>query len=340
MIPTIKDTFPIRQTAYYGHSTLPTYVSFKFNGEDLTDFNGTFTDTARFDVISNLPRPQYVKITVTHGDGTTETIDPLLVGTNPGVDNKTTTVTDVYRMNAVQASVPNGYYAVKNWTIVADPRPIGLFKTLYSLYSAYMPGWDLTMMDEYFINKCASKVVNRMVYDKLHVIGDQTEITGETVFTANQAVYTYYAPMIWTAFGESWIRTFAALNESYAPLENYDMTEESKPGQVKTTVRKQKIHSTGKSSAYAFNSGTSPVPVSSTEADSETTGADSANTDTETMSGTNELTRHGNIGVTTSQQMLMSEWDVRTKYRFFDMLCKDAASILTSPYYAPYSAEF
>lgn len=36
---------------------------------------------------------------------------------------------------------------------------------------------------------------------------------------------------------------------------------------------------------------------------------------------TRELTRHGNIGVTTSQQMLISEIDLRIKYSFINIFC-------------------
>ena len=52
----------------------------------------------------------------------------------------------------------------------------------------------------------------------------------------------------------------------------------------------------------------------------------------ETESGTRTLTRSGNIGVTTSQQMIESEialW----QWNFFDMIFKDVDTVLTSPKY-------
>lgn len=51
-----------------------------------------------------------------------------------------------------------------------------------------------------------------------------------------------------------------------------------------------------------------------------------------TENKTHQLTRSGNIGVTTSQQMLESEYQLRTKH-FFDMVFEDVDKILTIPYW-------
>ena len=48
---------------------------------------------------------------------------------------------------------------------------------------------------------------------------------------------------------------------------------------------------------------------------------------TTTNTGTESLTRSGNIGVTTSQQMLESEFKVR-QYNFYEMIYKDIDSVL------------
>lgn len=50
--------------------------------------------------------------------------------------------------------------------------------------------------------------------------------------------------------------------------------------------------------------------------------------DVETETGTRGLTRHGNIGVTTSQQMLESEIELRNKNNFYKMVLNDVSSIL------------
>ena len=52
------------------------------------------------------------------------------------------------------------------------------------------------------------------------------------------------------------------------------------------------------------------------------------NEETDTETGTRGLTRHGNIGVTTSQQMLQSEIDLRSNYHFINQIMNDVDSIL------------
>lgn len=44
--------------------------------------------------------------------------------------------------------------------------------------------------------------------------------------------------------------------------------------------------------------------------------------------GTETLTRHGNIGVTTNQQMITSEVEMRNKYEFYQLLMQDVDSVI------------
>ena len=59
-----------------------------------------------------------------------------------------------------------------------------------------------------------------------------------------------------------------------------------------------------------------------------------SSTQTRNLAGSNShsLTRSGNIGVTTSQQMLESEYQLRTKH-FFDMVFANVDDVLTIPYW-------
>ena len=59
-----------------------------------------------------------------------------------------------------------------------------------------------------------------------------------------------------------------------------------------------------------------------------TTGTQTGNIETETEDGTRTLTRHGNIGVTTSQQMLQSEIDLRNNFNFINQIMNDVDSEL------------
>jgi hypothetical protein len=120
------------------------------------------------------------------------------------------------------------------------------------------------------------------------------------------------ASIIVSKFGDKWNRLYDAfITQTYNPLDNYSMTETEK------TNSKVKVTSSGKSGTYGFNSDAS-VPTG--ESSTETTSEGNANDNNRT------LTRSGNIGVTTSQQMLQSELDLR-KWNFANMLYDDVDSI-------------
>ena len=134
----------------------------------------------------------------------------------------------------------------------------------------------------------------------------------------------------------------------YNPIENYDRMEswEDKGGgtfqkgkvDTEETFNKGDIttnfgkvtDSTHK--VAAFNS--SDPEVANTDnttdsgSDSQTFGADSSHgsvtngLDESTTKGTHEGRIHGNIGVTTSQQMMQSEIDLTKAYNFLDEVCK------------------
>ena len=158
-------------------------------------------------------------------------------------------------------------------------------------------------------------------------------------------------------------KIWEALQTEYAPLENYSMTEEmtdditehekgatntrtydtahAKTG-TETTTPDTEI--TAEGSVYGYDSST-PTPdnksVTSTSGTNETE-YDTSETDTGTVtdvgSGTDTdtrnytLTRTGNIGVTTSQQMLESEINIRL-YDFYRMIYKEFDKVLTIPIY-------
>lgn len=134
----------------------------------------------------------------------------------------------------------------------------------------------------------------------------------------------------------------------YNPIENYDRMEswEDKGGgtfqkgkvDTEETFNKGDITTTfGKVTdsthkVAAFNS--SDPEVANTDnttdsgSDSQTFGADSSHgsvtngLDESTTKGTHEGRIHGNIGVTTSQQMMQSEIDLTKAYNFLDEVCK------------------
>ena len=133
------------------------------------------------------------------------------------------------------------------------------------------------------------------------------------------------AKIIKMKFLFGWNKLADALFSDYNPIDNYnmvenretDITEETDTTNEETVINK-----------YAgFNSdGMKDVSESATDGSIDTT---------KTTTGgktKNELTRRGNIGVTTSQQMIESEYNLRKK-NLLDLIYRDIDSILFIDYY-------
>ena len=122
-----------------------------------------------------------------------------------------------------------------------------------------------------------------------------------------------------------WNKLAEALFSDYNPIENYNMKENRKTDFEEHTVTDSSETVTNKYSGFNTNE-MKDVSKSETEGDIDTT-----KTDTGT-SANNELTRSGNIGVTTSQQMIESEYNLRKK-NLLDLIYKNIDTILFIDYY-------
>lgn len=98
------------------------------------------------------------------------------------------------------------------------------------------------------------------------------------------------------------------LNLSDESTENNTRTDNLTDGKSETTTRTDDLHDTGTLSRRGTTEGRNEKDIS------------------------RELTRHGNIGVTTSQQMLLSEIEVR-KWNFYNSVFEDIDTILCLPIY-------
>lgn len=121
--------------------------------------------------------------------------------------------------------------------------------------------------------------------------------------------------------------------EDYNPLENYAMKEERKPDLTDTTENEIdfKTHQEVKNSVFGFDS-TTAVDSNRTESDTSGNKLENKSKSTTTKKGSETIERSGNIGVTTSQQMLQSEIDVR-KFDFWAMVFRDLDVILCQQVY-------
>lgn len=216
-------------------------------------------------------------------------------------------------------------------------RTLSIFNAIKSLTSNPFEWLTQAVADEldieYYMNHSGDKSISPL-FEKLLGIQGQTGAT----------VVTQIAKIIVNRFTDKWNKLYSAFVDSnYAPLENYNMEEVETPNIThdSTTKQKTKIETeteddTNEQSVYGFNS-TTKVPSAENVRNGKTIVSGDAN-DNETVSqdketGTRLLTRHGNIGVTTSQQMLQSEITLRSNYNFIHMLYDDVDSVLTLPIY-------
>lgn len=111
-------------------------------------------------------------------------------------------------------------------------------------------------------------------------------------------------------YGEAWNKTIEALVSEYNPIENYDLKEHEEMN--------SSIHNESKLNKFGFNTD-DESPVGDTVTSSDTTGSKDNNY--------KDLTRHGNIGVTTTQQMITSEIELR-KNIILDFIFNDIDKLL------------
>lgn len=120
------------------------------------------------------------------------------------------------------------------------------------------------------------------------------------------------ANIVYRKFGDKWKRIYDAMMMEYNPINNYDMSEEEK-------VNSKIVSSYGTDAkTYGFNS-PEAKPTDKTESSSTTEGSADDNV--------RQLTRSGNIGVTTSAQLLEGELKVRQNI-FIEQVMKDIDSML------------
>ena len=131
----------------------------------------------------------------------------------------------------------------------------------------------------------------------------------------------YLAGIIYNRFASKWKKLYDALNTLYNPLENYSMKEKRTPYLTTKDVLSGSTKSDTESGVFGFNANNSKR--SGTNKGEQIN--ESINTRSET--GHEDLERAGNIGVTTSQQMLESEFEVR-KHDLYNLIYNDIDSIL------------
>lgn len=201
-----------------------------------------------------------------------------------------------------------------------------------------------SLQEDYFVSHSGDKYITKHFYEFANVVLSDNNTTWEELLE-NPRLYAgiiesiceHFTNIIYQRFGLKWVKIYDALTENYNPLHNYDMTETRTPNLTETrtpNITRGENASTTSSTdvengVYGFNSTNSNPSTDSTGSQTDTMNRTSTETGTETKknTGTETLTRSGNIGVTTSQQMLESELELR-KYDFYQMIYNDIDTIL------------
>lgn len=170
------------------------------------------------------------------------------------------------------------------------------------------------------------------------------------------------AEAVLSVYNAAWSYQYKALTADYNPINNYDSVENSTDTHEYTGTQTTEHEATknntdtpditrtsngtndSSGSLYGFNS-TSAVPSDEANGQSQSTDRETGtvtsngkengtNTRTDNLKETitHELTRSGNIGVTTSQQMIESELELRKK-QFYNIMIRDIINFLCLPIY-------
>lgn len=232
----------------------------------------------------------------------------------------------------------------------------GVFTDLQTLDVPWKEENISTSLDILYYSMSGDKTVSSVISKRL---GDDGHLSNANRLAIANALFTL--------FSVKWSKLYETLSFEYDPIENYRMVEEettsSSHANTSTdsgTIDRDATNSRtdsgtidsdgttadtsnkvyGFNSSDAVNSDDSITTVDSTETHDltfgetvdETVTHDLTFTDETYDSGGRSLTRSGNIGVTTSQQMISSERDL-WNWNYFSTVFNDIDSVLTLPVY-------
>lgn len=201
----------------------------------------------------------------------------------------------------------------------------GIYKMEFIPSSKY--AWYTHTLDfEYIYSHSGDKLISPFVEKLLDNDNNLSETNLEKI-----------ANVIKNKFVDKWNKLFNALVEvGYNPIDNYNMNEVETPNIERTSHVETNTNITtsgegdNNSKVYAFNSDNA---IPSNEGHAETSQTSSGSVDdnysdrTENETGTRELVRSGNIGVTTTQQMLQQEIEIK-KQNIYNIIYEDVDSLL------------
>jgi len=220
--------------------------------------------------------------------------------------------------------------AYPNWLTTG-----GIITDISNQFSSVVPwstdGGYLKSIDlEYYGNHSLNKEVSPLL---------KSLSGGDELTTAERALL---ASTVWDMFKDNWLNLWKVNVADYNPIENYNMVENehsegSNTGNINATGTDSSTverDSSTDNSIYGFNS--SSASNSDRSVVNDDTSSSSSSTATNTSSGSNEndreLTRSGNIGVTTTQQMIQSTIELYN-WSFWCDVFRDIDKVLCCGYW-------
>lgn len=186
---------------------------------------------------------------------------------------------------------------------------------------------DMHSIDmEYIYNSSGMKKVSMLV---TQVVEKSVGIVTGT-YPVTDEVVTRIMTILNSRFADKWEKLWATITVDFDPLTPYNMeiSDTVKDKSNNTTIRSSKTAGSDKSNVYGFNGSTTPDgnPADSSSYESKGEGSDTLNKSGEK---TRTLTRKGNIGNTTLQE-LIDEQRRMLQWQFFNIAFADVDSVISS----------
>lgn len=207
--------------------------------------------------------------------------------------------------------------------------PFDAIKEYADNASIQLPDWYTTdflktARSEYIYRHAGERLISNAILKKYYVI-DKTLPSPHTEEDVINTLFNEMGMILISKYMFDWSKLHDAMFADYNPIQNYDSTEEiTRSGDDKTSINTDMKQT---SNVSAFNSSTLQPNA---EVDSSGTAANNySKTDYNSKVKT---TRYGNIGVTTSQQMIESEIELR-KQNFLELIFNDVDNVFVSNLY-------
>lgn len=216
----------------------------------------------------------------------------------------------------------------------------GVFRTLYTVttFKNLMDkaGIVAADADDYYFNYYSpSKLVSERMQRILETVYNfdwDADHNGDI----SQTIITQWTNLFKALYGNTYARFLEMIDVDYNPIENYDRyesllkeysnsgtsSEDASRGNTGTVTTVDQIE--------GFNSASfqDSDKVTRTDDLSETNDIDREHADEGTEENTNHI--HGNIGVTTAEQMLTGYTDFWSRFNLLEFMCRDFDTIITT----------